>query len=453
MDNLMLALTNNSGVWESVLNWFFSFLGNVGWCVVILTILIKLALSPLEYMQKKGMKKMTAALTLMQPEMEKLKAKCGNNQALYNQKVQELYKKNNVNPAAGCGPMFLFLIISSVVFITFFSCLTKVSTEQINTQYNQITNVYTVAYDYYNGETVEVNGVEYKIRDDLKQQLFENNSDYKLYLIEYDNAEAGSEIKSYASRDEYATYKRAQELSQQAVVDGITLYEAEDGTDNIFLNGFTQIKQGFLWVKNIWRSDNYSSVFPNAEEFIQTTNLNFNQKEYVISADDVSKYASELITEKDGVYTVKGYYQNLDGSVVTESESEGKKAFVNTFNTVTSNINKTYSGWNGYLILVVLVALLTIFSSKLTNLGNKTVDKKGFEVDVKPQKNNVMMVVLTALFVWITWSYSAAFALYIVVSSLIGIPISIAINYIMTRKEYSERLKNEISYSRYKKGE
>ena len=234
MDNLMLALTNNSGVWESVLNWFFSFLGNVGWCVVILTILIKLALSPLEYMQKKGMKKMTAALTLMQPEMEKLKAKCGNNQALYNQKVQELYKKNNVNPAAGCGPMFLFLIISSVVFITFFSCLTKVSTEQINTQYNQITNVYTVAYDYYNGETVEVNGVEYKIRDDLKQQLFENNSDYKLYLIEYDNAEAGSEIKSYASRDEYATYKRAQELSQQAVVDGITLddQKADDKTDN-----------------------------------------------------------------------------------------------------------------------------------------------------------------------------------------------------------------------------
>ena len=100
---------------------------------------------------------------------------------------------------------------------------------------------------------------------------------------------------------------------------------------------------------------------------------------------------------------------------------------------------------------MALAALVTILSSTLSNFGSKTRDKRGFEVDVKPQKQNkTMMFVLTALFVWITWSYTAAFALYIVTSSLIGIPISIALNYIMNAIERKQEQKNEISYSRYK---
>ena len=57
MDSLMLALTNNSGLWEKIINFFFSFMGNIGWVVIILTILIRLILVPFEFLQKKGMKK------------------------------------------------------------------------------------------------------------------------------------------------------------------------------------------------------------------------------------------------------------------------------------------------------------------------------------------------------------------------------------------------------------
>lgn len=453
MDNLMLNLTSNAGAWEGIINWLFSFIGNVGWVVIILTIAIKLVLSPFEFLQKKSMKKMTASMSLMQPEIEKIKAKCGNNQELYNQKMQELYKKHNINPTSGCGAMLLYMALSTFIFISFFNCLTGVSKEQINSQYKQLENVYTVSYNYYSSdpnENIEIDGVVYKIREDQKS-LIKNNSDYNLFVTEYNNVlGTENEIKGYKNAEEYATQKRIVALSQSAVVDGITLYK-EDGVSNTKLDGFTNIKQGFLWVKNIWRSDHYNSVFPSANEFIKESGIKFKQKNFVIDQSDKSNYDASLITEENGVVKVKGYYQNLDGSVVVESESAGKTAFITTYNTVTNQINKVYNGWNGYLILVVMVALLTLFSSYFTNIGSKTTGKNGVEVNVKPQKKgNVMMIVLTGLFVWITWSYTAAFALYIVTSSLISIPISIAMNYIINALERKEKIKNEVSYSRYK---
>ena len=92
MDNLILAVTSNSGAWESILNGFYSVIGNVGWVVVILTILIKLFLTPFEFLQKKSMKKMNSVNTLLQDDMKKIKEKCGNNQELYNQKCKNFIK-------------------------------------------------------------------------------------------------------------------------------------------------------------------------------------------------------------------------------------------------------------------------------------------------------------------------------------------------------------------------
>ncbi len=459
MDNLMLALTNNPGAWEGILNGFFSVFKNVGLSVIILTILIKVVISPFEFLQKKGMKKTMAATQLLAPEMQKIKDKCGNNKELYNQKVAELYKRNNINPAAGCGPMFLYFVVSTVIFITFFNCLRGVSTEQITNQYNSLKNVYEISYNYYTeDEPVIVGNKEYKIRADQKE-LIQNNSEYNVFVTEYENAAADSEIKqNFASAQEYATAKRIEKLCQQAVVDGITLYEKDNQTASTNIEGFTQIKESFLWIKNVYRRDHYNSVFPSAKEYITEAQISFKQTEYLIDAsqkDDYKNDNSEVISyERDGKYYVKGYYNNLNGTVITKSAADGESAFVADFNKVTAQINKTYDGWNGYLILVALAVLTMLLSTKLSNIGSKAKNKKGLEVDVAPQKQNKgMTIVFMILFGWIAWSYTATFALYMVTSSLIGIPISIGINYLINAVERKEEIKNEISYSRYKKGD
>ena len=43
---------------------------------------------------------------------------------------------------------------------------------------------------------------------------------------------------------------------------------------------YDEIRQGFLSIKNVWRPDNWSSVFPKASEFVKTTNTNFSAFKY-----------------------------------------------------------------------------------------------------------------------------------------------------------------------------
>jgi YidC/Oxa1 family membrane protein insertase len=88
---------------EKVLNIFFQYTKNYGLSIIGLTILIKLILMPLTYKQLQSMKKMQE----IAPLQKKLQEKYKNNKEKLNKEIMELYRKNNVNPAAGCLPLLL----------------------------------------------------------------------------------------------------------------------------------------------------------------------------------------------------------------------------------------------------------------------------------------------------------------------------------------------------------
>lgn len=449
MDSLILNLTNNPGAWEAIFNWLYSFIGNFGWVVIILTVAIRLLLSPVDFLQKKSMKKMTAANTLLQPELQKIKEKCGNNQELYNQKVQELYKRHNVNPMSGCGTMLIYMVLTTFIFITLFNGMRGIATEQINREYNTLVETYVQTYNYYNNESVEINGITYTLKEDIVEQ----NSSYKDFEDAFIDATIeDSEKANFTTAKEYARHKVSKIYAQQAVVEGITLKNNDANGEDLTLNGYDQIKQSFLWIRNIWRSDNYNSVFPNANEFISSSGIGFNEVLYKIDASEIDKYETEEFNSEEGQYYVKGYYQTMNGTVITESANKAKEAFILDYTDVTKQINVVYSGWNGYFILVILAGALTFLSQFLSNVGSKTRNKHGEQVAVAPQKkNNIMSIIMVALFVWITWSYTAAFALYIVASSLIGIISNILINLLVNKYDDYKAKKQEINieYSRY----
>ena len=73
--------------------------------IIMMTVLIKVALYPLTVKQMRSMSNMKA----IQPEMDKIKNKYKNNEnkEKMNKEVMDLYKKYNVNPAAGCLPLFI----------------------------------------------------------------------------------------------------------------------------------------------------------------------------------------------------------------------------------------------------------------------------------------------------------------------------------------------------------
>jgi YidC/Oxa1 family membrane protein insertase len=93
-------------------------IGNMGWSIIGLTLIIKAVLFPLAYKSYVSMAKMKE----LQPEMEKLKAAAGDDRQKMQQGMMELYKKNKVNPAAGCMPILLqipiFFSLYKVIFVT-----------------------------------------------------------------------------------------------------------------------------------------------------------------------------------------------------------------------------------------------------------------------------------------------------------------------------------------------
>ncbi len=98
----------------------FNFLEGFGWgyglIILVLTVLLKLVLSPLTYKSYISMAKMR----ILKPEMDEIKAKVGDdNPTLLQQEYLKLYKQVGVNPLGGCLPMVLQLPIVMAFFFFF----------------------------------------------------------------------------------------------------------------------------------------------------------------------------------------------------------------------------------------------------------------------------------------------------------------------------------------------
>lgn len=102
----------------AVLHWLNAVIGNMGWAIIGLTLVIKAILFPLAYKSYVSMAKMKE----LQPEMEKLKERVGDDRAKMQQEMMELYKREKVNPASGCLPILLqipiFFSLYKVIFVT-----------------------------------------------------------------------------------------------------------------------------------------------------------------------------------------------------------------------------------------------------------------------------------------------------------------------------------------------
>ena len=78
-------------------------LGNWGWAIIAIVLLLKAALYPLSKKQYQSMAKMRA----MQPRMEALRERYGEDKQALNLAMMELYKKEKINPIGGCLPILV----------------------------------------------------------------------------------------------------------------------------------------------------------------------------------------------------------------------------------------------------------------------------------------------------------------------------------------------------------
>ncbi|MBL0142175.1 MAG: membrane protein insertase YidC [Betaproteobacteria bacterium] len=95
-----------------VLKFIHGLVGNWGWAIILLTILIKLVFYPLNHKAGRSM----AAMKVLGPKMEKLKQLYGDDRQKLNQAMMELYRTEKINPLGGCLP----IVVQIPVFIALY---------------------------------------------------------------------------------------------------------------------------------------------------------------------------------------------------------------------------------------------------------------------------------------------------------------------------------------------
>jgi len=101
-----------------ILHFLNDLIGNMGWAIIGLTLLIKAILFPLAYKSYVSMARMKE----LQPEMEKIKKSAGEDKQKLQKDMMKLYREKKVNPASGCLPILLqipiFFSLYKVIFVT-----------------------------------------------------------------------------------------------------------------------------------------------------------------------------------------------------------------------------------------------------------------------------------------------------------------------------------------------
>lgn len=127
----------------SVLNYFYELIGNFGVAILIVTVLLKILFFPLANKSYKSM----ANMKKMQPEMTAIRERFGDDKQGQQKAMMDLYKKEKINPAAGCWPMLIqipvFFALYKVIYVTiemrqapFFGWITDLSVADPTSLFN-----------------------------------------------------------------------------------------------------------------------------------------------------------------------------------------------------------------------------------------------------------------------------------------------------------------------------
>lgn len=108
---------------DYLLSVFYDMVNNFGVAIIMLSLTVKIAFYPLTHKSFTAMKKMQDDMKAIQPKIDELKKKYGNNQQKMNKAMMELYKKEGVNPMSGCKGGCFPMLLQMPVFFALYAVL------------------------------------------------------------------------------------------------------------------------------------------------------------------------------------------------------------------------------------------------------------------------------------------------------------------------------------------
>ena len=429
MEILNFAKPVSGNFLVDIILWLVTSTSSVAVGIILFTLILKLITLPFDFASRASMRKNALKMEEMRPELEKLQKQYAGDKNLYNQKMMALYKRNGYSMFGACLPTILTLVIF-IVAINGFTAYSQFQNRQyfydMTLEYNEV---------IYSG--FEEDG-EYIYRDENGKLCFDNqkiveqptenenliiniDEQAKFYEIStkngyiqrkfyysngYDNAssveyivlEQGVLANTNLLNYEGKTFKQAKELNADLTATDFLI----DVCQTMAAKQFEKSNDSFLWVKNIWVTDS--------------------PMKHPVESDWKAFVVSYAYPEADSNHTF--------------GEPQYK--------ILTAKLENYKTAPNGYFILVLLTAasslLMQIVMSKTqkSQMELQTVDGQG----VQTQK--FMMWLMPIMMAVFAFMYTAAFSIYIILSSVISLGTTFLINFVVDRKFKKQQPKEQI---------
>ncbi len=129
-------------LWVNLINLFAKWVVNFGWAIILFTVVLKLVISPLDILQRVASNKQTRVMSVMQPQLNALQEKYGNNKEKLNQETNKLYKKYNTGLGGMCIIMLVTMVLNIVIVFTLYNTVRNYGNDILYDNYYQLDAVY-----------------------------------------------------------------------------------------------------------------------------------------------------------------------------------------------------------------------------------------------------------------------------------------------------------------------
>ena len=418
--------------------------GIIGVGIICFTLILKAITLPFDIYQRVKTRKQTLIMRGMKDDLDKLQKQYANDKTMYNQKMMELYKKNGYSMFGACLPMIISFAVIIIAFQGFNAYSRYANLDffvQMSGAYNAAVlenSVDGIDYSAVKDEAGAVvvaedgsitltwkdeagtentrgvkmneafteNGVVYTVvsTQNVAHYMTVVAEDAAKYLSYGYSLEATNVTREYSiDTDRLSAYLQANDAEAYT-----SLTEAEN-FESACLSyvkglGATAAKTwyeghraNFLWVENVWYP-NVSYNHPVPEDYA-TFQKNFGNVNVTL-ADGSTAPLQNILSEQN--------YNDLTAGLSAEKEQP-----------------------NGYFGLIILSIGLMVLSQFIMMRSQKessqyqTVDGQG----AKTQK--IMLIMMPLIYAVFAFMYSAAFTIYMLISSLFSLLVTLSSNLIL----------------------
>jgi len=396
------------------LSWLASFIriliegiGITGVGVIVFTLIMKAVILPFDIYQRVKMRKQNLIMRNMQEDLQKLQKQYANDKNMYSAKMMELYKKNGYSMFGACLPM----ILSMFILIVAFQALNEYSQVANLSMYERMTSAYNAAVLTYSVDIDDPTAI--KSTEDRREGTFviiKGIEEDQFIYLEYNENETNRNISykidtakmiAYSEKEgsdftkaEIDAYLSAGQQNNSGYTESDACFDFLSHRGSVAAaKQYHDDPPSFLWIKNIWYADvSYAHPIQGYDDFCKTITRN------IVLKDGSVKKIGDVVSG--------GIYDSITAELTTEKEEA-----------------------NGYFILIVLSIAMIVLSQFVAMRSQKETNKYQSVDGSAARQQKIMMIIMPLIYIPFAFMYSAAFSVYMTMSSLISILTTLGANF------------------------